>query len=135
MNGTRVVVGQYEQFLKTTCITDLSFLNSIDDGNPDLLQPEVQKYLAQQLGRPVSALLSLLKDVHLDKKLLGKRRISIRGTIKRSRSKSDVQVSGILLSRFYPHFTKFRVNCFHEFFLCRHGCRKIEKTFKTPFRS
>ena len=106
MNGTRVVVGQYEQFLKTTCITDLSFLNSIDDGNPDLLQPEVQKYLAQQLGRPVSALLSLLKDVHLDKKLLGKRRISIRGTIKRSRSKSDVQVSGILRSKSNLHFTK-----------------------------
>ena len=85
--------GQYEHFLKTTCITDLSFLNSIDEGNPDLLKPEVQNYLSQQLGRPVSSLFSLLGDSNIRGKHSYKysRRISVRGTLKRSRSGNELK--------------------------------------------
>lgn len=103
INGTRVVMGQYETFFKTSCITDLSFLGSIEEGNPDVLQPEVQRFLSQQLGRPVSAVLSLLQS---ESKLSGptvgsgmpansnamqkeSRKTSLKGSIRRSRSKAD----------------------------------------------
>ena len=89
INGTRVVFGQYEQFLKTIIITNLSFLNAIDEGNPDLLKPEVQKYLTQQLGRPVSTLFSLLGDTKAGSKhFSNKRRASMRGAMRLSRSNS-----------------------------------------------
>ena len=44
INGTRVLMGSYEQFLKTTCFTNMSFLGAIEDGNPDVLQTEVSRY-------------------------------------------------------------------------------------------
>ena len=100
INGTRVVMGQYEQFLKTTCITDLSFLAAFEEGNSELLQPEVQRYLAQQLGRPMSAILSLLSESQIlsststtSHLLHSRRKSSIRGTIRKSRSKIDVMSS------------------------------------------
>jgi phosphorylase kinase alpha/beta subunit len=91
INGTRVVMGQYEQFLRTTCITNLSFLGSIDEGNPDSLQPEVQKYLSQQLGRPVSSVFSFLGETkaHHHHHHGGRRKVSMRGSIRRSRSKYE----------------------------------------------
>ena len=104
INGTRVVMGQYEQFLKTTCITDLSFLAAFEEGNSEVLQPEVQRYLAQQLlgSRPMSsAILSLLSETQILSSSSGRkesspdhrRKSSIRGTIRRSRSRSDVSSS------------------------------------------
>ena len=110
INGTRVVMGQYEQFLKTTCITDLSFLAAFEEGNSEVLQPEVQRYLAQQMlgSRPMSsAILSLLSESQilsssssggkesspLHHPDLHRRKSSIRGTIRRSRSRSDVSSS------------------------------------------
>jgi hypothetical protein len=35
-------MGSYEQFLSTSCVTQMSFLNEIELGHPDQLQPEVQ---------------------------------------------------------------------------------------------
>ena len=35
-------MGSYEQFLSTSCVTQMSFLNEIELGRPDQLQPEVQ---------------------------------------------------------------------------------------------
>lgn len=101
-------MGNYEHFLKTTCITDLSFLSSFEDGNSDLLQPEVQKYLAQQLGRPVSAILSLLSESHIlsNSGLASKgsfsRKSSLRGTIRKSRSRSDVSTEIQTAARAQP---------------------------------
>merc|ERR1711884_68617 len=106
INGTRVVMGQYEQFLKTTCITDLSFLAAFEEGNSEVLQPEVQRYLAQQLlgSRPMSsAILSLLSESQILSSSSGRkesspdhrRKSSIRGTIRRSRSRSDVSLADI----------------------------------------
>lgn len=40
----RVIMGSYEQFLSTSCVTHMSFLNEIETGRPDSLQPEVQTY-------------------------------------------------------------------------------------------
>ncbi len=100
INGTRVVTGQYEHFLKTTCVSNMSFLGSTEEGNPDLLQPEVQRYLSQQLGKSVSAVLSLLQgqgeSVNLfESSAQGstKRKASLKGSIRRSRSKAEVATS------------------------------------------
>lgn len=41
INGTRVSLGNLNEFLSTSCITNLSFLGSAEDGRPDRLNPEV----------------------------------------------------------------------------------------------
>lgn len=98
INGTRVSMGTHEQFLCTTCITNLSFLNSVEDGNPDTLQPEVQRYLSQQLGRPVSSVFKLLgsKASH---QVGSRRKISMRGSIRRSRSRNEEVLTSRRTSR------------------------------------
>lgn len=41
INGTRVSLGNLNDFLNTSCITNLSFLGSSEDGRPDKLNPQV----------------------------------------------------------------------------------------------
>lgn len=41
INGTRVSLGNLNDFLSTSCITNLSFLGSSEDGKPDKLNPQV----------------------------------------------------------------------------------------------
>lgn len=41
INGTRVSLGNLNDFLSTSCITNLSFLGSSEDGRPDKLNPQV----------------------------------------------------------------------------------------------
>ena len=41
INGTRVSLGHMNDFLSTSCITNLSFLGSAEDGRPDKLNPQV----------------------------------------------------------------------------------------------
>lgn len=43
INGTRVSLGNLNDFLSTSCITNLSFLGSSEDGRPDKLNPQVHK--------------------------------------------------------------------------------------------
>lgn len=43
INGTRVSLGNLNDFLSTSCITNLSFLGSSEDGRPDKLNPQVYK--------------------------------------------------------------------------------------------
>lgn len=43
INGTRVSLGNLNDFLSTSCITNLSFLGSSEDGKPDKLNPQVNK--------------------------------------------------------------------------------------------
>ena len=131
-------MGHYEQFLNTTCITHLSFLGSIEEGNPDLLQPEVSvaltlyvtitmmltlfqvsRYLAKQLGRPVSSVFTLLGDplrAHpstassSSSMITGiKRRYSMKGTLRRSRSRQDGKKT-IHIDIFRRHFLTFIFN-------------------------
>ena len=49
INTTRVCVGNYDQFLPTSCVRTLSFLNAVHDGNPEQLMPEVARYLNEEL--------------------------------------------------------------------------------------
>lgn len=43
INGARVTFGNFEQFLSTSCITNLSFLGAVEEGQPDRLLPSVEK--------------------------------------------------------------------------------------------
>lgn len=49
INGTRVSLGNLSEFLSTSCITNLSFLGSSEDGRPDKLNPQVNKYFCCKL--------------------------------------------------------------------------------------
>lgn len=88
-------MGSYEQFLSTSCITHMSFLNEIERGHPDQLQPEVQSILSEQLGRPVSSTFALLgTKFHSHGVSSGspvkKKRHSMRGSIRKCRSKPSL---------------------------------------------
>ena len=43
IHTTRVCVGTYDQFLPTSCVRTLSFLNNIREGHPEQLMPEVAR--------------------------------------------------------------------------------------------
>ncbi|KMQ92426.1 putative phosphorylase b kinase regulatory subunit alpha-like isoform 3 protein [Lasius niger] len=55
INGTRVSLGNLNDFLSTSCITNLSFLGSSEDGRPDKLNP-------QYAETEVEELLSMLRE-------------------------------------------------------------------------
>ncbi|CAL8105071.1 unnamed protein product [Orchesella dallaii] len=90
--GTRVTLGFLQDFLSTSCITNLSFLGSVEDGIPEKLHPSVQEYLEEQLQKSFTykAKLPLAPRTKLSstksRKPSAGRRLSLRGTIKRTRS-------------------------------------------------
>ncbi|XP_011341323.1 probable phosphorylase b kinase regulatory subunit alpha isoform X1 [Ooceraea biroi] len=87
INGTRVSLGNLNDFLSTSCITNLSFLGSSEDGRPDKLNPQIQQYLEEHLMRPFphrTGLLSKQGSTRSAKNL--RRRMSVKGAIKKTRS-------------------------------------------------
>ncbi|ODN06538.1 putative phosphorylase b kinase regulatory subunit alpha [Orchesella cincta] len=90
--GTRVTLGFLQDFLSTSCITNLSFLGSVEDGIPEKLHPSVQEYLEEQLQKSFTykAKLPLAPRTKLSsgksRKPSAGRRLSLKGTIKRTRS-------------------------------------------------
>ncbi|XP_076389192.1 putative phosphorylase b kinase regulatory subunit alpha isoform X2 [Megachile rotundata] len=86
INGTRVSLGNLSDFLSTSCITNLSFLGSSEDGKPDKLNPQVQQYLEEHLMRAFPHRTGLLNRpvIRTGKNL--KRRMSVKGAIKKTRS-------------------------------------------------
>nr|KAF7439060.1 hypothetical protein H0235_001451 [Vespula pensylvanica] len=86
INGTRVSLGNLNDFLSTSCITNLSFLGSSEDGRPDKLNPQVQQYLDEHLMRAFPHRTGLLNKplVRTGKNL--RRRMSVKGAIKKTRS-------------------------------------------------
>ncbi|XP_076243020.1 putative phosphorylase b kinase regulatory subunit alpha isoform X2 [Calliopsis andreniformis] len=86
INGTRVSLGNLNDFLSTSCITNLSFLGSSEDGRPDKLNPQVQQYLEEHLMRAFPHRTGLLNRpvVRSTKNL--RRKMSVKGAIKKTRS-------------------------------------------------
>ncbi|CAH1104786.1 unnamed protein product [Psylliodes chrysocephalus] len=87
INGTRVTLGNLNDFLSTSCITNLSFLGCHEDGLPDKLHPQVQQYMEEHSVKSLSTKYSLLtvnrvapKNRHLIRKM------SVRGAVKKTRS-------------------------------------------------
>ncbi|XP_076750349.1 putative phosphorylase b kinase regulatory subunit alpha isoform X2 [Xylocopa sonorina] len=86
INGTRVSLGHLNEFLSTSCITNLSFLGSSEDGRPDKLNPQVQQYLDEHLMRAFPHRTGLLnRPVTRTAKNL-RRKMSVKGAIKKTRS-------------------------------------------------
>lgn len=75
INGTRVALGNISDFLSTSCITNLSFLGSQEEGMPDHLNHKVRQYL----------------EDHLHKCLTTRTGGLIQHSIQRSRKKNVVQ--------------------------------------------
>ncbi|XP_047989219.1 probable phosphorylase b kinase regulatory subunit alpha isoform X3 [Leguminivora glycinivorella] len=87
INGTRVTLGNLGDFLSTSAITNLSFLGSQEDGYPDKLNPQVQSYLEEHLIKSFSTKLSFLsRPAGANNPRMLKRRMSVRGAIKKTRS-------------------------------------------------
>ncbi|KAL0839448.1 hypothetical protein ABMA28_016161 [Loxostege sticticalis] len=87
INGTRVTLGNLGEFLSTSAITNLSFLGSTEEGYPDKLNPQVQNYLEEHLLKSFSNKLSLLPRPAQGKNVRAlRRRMSVRGAIKKTRS-------------------------------------------------
>ncbi|CAG7717610.1 unnamed protein product [Allacma fusca] len=92
--GTRVTLGNLQDFLSTSCITNLSFLGSVEDGIPEKLHPSVQEYLEEHMQKSLSLRPGKLPPVpkqkldasRTQKKPSHGRKMSLRGTIKRTRS-------------------------------------------------
>ncbi|CAG0913697.1 unnamed protein product [Notodromas monacha] len=95
INGTRVSLGNLEDFLSTSALTDLSFLGNLEDGRPDDLILGVQDYLEGTLrrsfrpgvdyGRPdVSPRGKIKAAGGCQKRIM--RKMSVRGSMRRTRS-------------------------------------------------
>ncbi|XP_059060118.1 probable phosphorylase b kinase regulatory subunit alpha isoform X2 [Achroia grisella] len=86
INGTRVTLGNLGDFLSTSAITNLSFLGSQEDGYPDRLNPKVQSYLEEHLLKSFSNKVSVLSKPPASRTRSLRRRMSVRGAIKKTRS-------------------------------------------------
>ncbi|KAJ1521683.1 hypothetical protein ONE63_003326 [Megalurothrips usitatus] len=86
INGTRVTLGNLNEFLSTSCITNLSFLGSQEDGLPDRLNPQVEKYLEEHMMKSLAQRSQLLTKTANDRKKNLRRRMSVKGAIKKTRS-------------------------------------------------
>ncbi|XP_026765004.2 probable phosphorylase b kinase regulatory subunit alpha isoform X3 [Galleria mellonella] len=86
INGTRVTLGNLGDFLSTSAITNLSFLGSQEDGYPDKLNPQVQSYLEEHLLKSFSNKVSVLSKPMAARGRSMRRRMSVRGAIKKTRS-------------------------------------------------
>ncbi|KAG0719621.1 putative phosphorylase b kinase regulatory subunit alpha [Chionoecetes opilio] len=96
INGTRVSLGKMGEFLNTSCITSLNFLNDTEAGFPDSLKSDVKEYLEKQMRGTLtwrrsdlvrmssrfSQRMSRDKDDPVRRKISG----MLRGTIRKSRS-------------------------------------------------
>ncbi|XP_050438174.1 probable phosphorylase b kinase regulatory subunit alpha isoform X2 [Adelges cooleyi] len=85
INGTRVTLGNLNDFLSTSCITNLSFLGSQELGMPNKLNTQVEQYLEQHIVKSLSNQSTLLtrKPRNIPKI---KRKMSVKGAIKKTRS-------------------------------------------------
>ncbi|XP_017764940.1 PREDICTED: probable phosphorylase b kinase regulatory subunit alpha isoform X2 [Eufriesea mexicana] len=86
INGTRVSLGNLNDFLSTSCITNLSFLGSSEDGRPDKLNPQVQQYLEEHLMRAFPHRTGLLNRPVIKTGKNLRRKMSVKGAIKKTRS-------------------------------------------------
>ncbi|XP_034825517.1 probable phosphorylase b kinase regulatory subunit alpha isoform X3 [Maniola hyperantus] len=108
INGTRVTLGNLGEFLSTSAITNLSFLGSQEDGYPDKLNPQVHNYLEDHLLKSFSNKFSILSQPSgLKNSRMLRRRMSVRGAIKKTRSINvDSETLGMEGENVGPHLEK-----------------------------
>lgn len=99
INDTRVALGTFADFLSTSCITDLSFLSNIEEGDPDGLGASVKDYLKQEADKKKKPLKPIRKTSS-HSKTMRTRPLGLAGIIKRSRS--------IQVDQFDPELAQLR---------------------------
>ncbi|KAG8296765.1 Phosphorylase b kinase regulatory subunit alpha [Homalodisca vitripennis] len=101
INGTRVTLGNLNDFLSTSCITNLSFLGSQEDGMPDRLNPQVEQYLEEHMMKCLTQKSTLLKRPVSRNRTL-RRRMSVKGAIKKTRSIINIEPDHIGFEQAVP---------------------------------
>ncbi|XP_060531826.1 probable phosphorylase b kinase regulatory subunit alpha isoform X1 [Cylas formicarius] len=88
ISGTRVTLGQLNDFLSTSSITNLSFLGCHEEGMPDKLNPQVHQYLEEHLVKSLShrSMLLMPNAPRNRNRHYLKRKMSVRGAVKKTRS-------------------------------------------------
>lgn len=86
LNGTRVVLGSLEDFLSTSCISNLSFLANTEDGEPLALNPSVKDFLEKELCKPFIHRKISSRPSIKRKQSVRSRKSGVTGIIKRTRS-------------------------------------------------
>lgn len=106
INGTRVVLGRLEDFLSTSCIASLSFLNNTEEGDPDNLCHSVKEYLEKELQKPF--IKTHNRSFKSKQGSVRTRRSGVAGLIKRTRSiQVDQYDPGTSFTSFNPLITNF----------------------------
>ncbi|XP_040569220.1 probable phosphorylase b kinase regulatory subunit alpha isoform X2 [Lepeophtheirus salmonis] len=90
VNGTRVKLGSFEDFLSTSCICNLDFVGYSEYGYNESIDERLQKYLNNKAIGPINSSIFKKKFLRADKKKekteFLSRKQSMKGTIRRSRS-------------------------------------------------
>ncbi|GAB6025908.1 hypothetical protein CHUAL_011880 [Chamberlinius hualienensis] len=91
IGGTRVSLGKLEDFLSTSCVTNLSFLFNHEEGHPDVLYPGIRQFMDAEARRSFdqNRLRPGSKGKELNRQrstMLRRRKSSVMGMIKRSRT-------------------------------------------------
>lgn len=81
----RVVLGRLDEFLSTSCIASLSFLNNTEEGDPENLSYDVKEYLEKELQKPLFKPISRsgIRSKGMQTRM---RKSGVAGIIKRTRS-------------------------------------------------
>lgn len=85
LSPNRVVLGRLDEFLSTSCIASLSFLDNTEEGDPDNLSYSVKEYLEKELQKPLFKPVSksFIKSKGMQTRM---RKSGVAGIIKRTRS-------------------------------------------------
>jgi len=103
------VFGKLEEFLSTSCITSLSFLDNTEEGDPDNLTTSVKEYLEKELQKPFARVPQSHKStIRRKTSIYRARKSGISGIIKRTRSiQVDQYDSG--MSELFCYFVFFLI--------------------------
>ena len=82
----RVVLGRLDEFLSTSCIASLSFLDNTEEGDPDNLSFSVKEYLEKELQKPLFKQVSKSCIKSKVSQTSRMRKSGVTGIIKRTRS-------------------------------------------------
>lgn len=82
----RVVLGTLEEFLSTSCVTNLSFLSNAEEGEAESLSSSVKQYLERELNKPFMRVTTPMKSQAKRKQSIRSRKSGVTGIIRRTRS-------------------------------------------------
>lgn len=125
ISNNRVVLGRLDEFLSTSCIASLSFLDNTEEGDPENLSYSVKEYLEKELQKPLFKPVS--KRIQTKGVQTRMRKSGVAGIIKRTRSiQVDQYDPGKAFKQSFvekfkeqrPHFFVFLICIFFHYYFC-----------------